>query len=354
MPRYVAGIGPKDAKIMLIGESPGAEEERQGKPFVGPSGKLLNTCLEHAGLRRDDCYITNVVKMRPPNNDMKRLKEIGLSIEDFKDELQGEIKTVNPNVIVPLGNTALSAICGREYAAISKYRGSVIQDQTETWKVIPSWHPAACLRKWINTHILVFDLKRIKKESTFPNIRRMKREYIIRPSYEEVHDEIDKLAKGEYLTLDLETFKRSSVIRAVGVGGSISRAMCIPILNRLTPFWNRPEEVEIWKHLIWLLTETPVKIIAQNATFELTQMLPFTGKKMKIWMDTMRAHALLHPELPHGLDFLTSFYTDIPYYKDDAKGHNLNVDDENLWVYNDKDVCAEHEVAMKLLEELNV
>ena len=319
MSKYVIGSGNKNANILIVIDS----------KLTNGQQKLLDTCLSNAGIDKKEIYITPIIKM----NDLKA--------EDFVDELQGEITSINPNVIVPFGDIALNSICGGGHST-KKYRGSILQDQTKTYKVIPSWHPQECIKKWINTHMLVFDLQRIKKQSLFPDIRKIKRTYIIRPTYEEVHDEIDKLAKGEYLTLDLETFKRSSVIRAVGIGGSISRAMCIPILNRLTPIWHRAEEIEIWKRLIWLLTETKVKIIAQNATFELTQMFPFTGKKMKIWMDTMRCHALLHPELPHGLDFLATMYTDLPYWK--CLGPRTKILKADLTWHNIEDIFVGHEL----------
>ena len=108
--KRVEAIGPKDAKILIIGEAQGTEEEKVGQPFVGTSGRLLDSCLARAGMRRSEIYITNVVKVKPPGNKIDRLYEIGVKTEDYIDELVKEIADVNPNVIVPLGNLALRIV----------------------------------------------------------------------------------------------------------------------------------------------------------------------------------------------------------------------------------------------------
>src|SRR3972149_4334305 len=352
-PIRVEAEGPITAKIMIIGEAPGEEEVRLGRPFIGASGQLLDYQLASVGINRIDCYITNVVKVRPPANKLDRLGELGLQVRDYYPELYNEINSIRPNVIIALGNTPLEALTG--LTSVTKYRGSILEGLPAIagTKVIPSLHPAACLRTYTWTHILKFDLRRALAQSSFSTINRVNRTYIINPSFDAVIEELDRLVFSEYLSVDLETYMRSGLIRTIGLGDSATKAFCIPILNKMTPVWTEPEEKEIWFRLYLLLTNPTIKIIAQNAQFELTQLRPFTEGKMHIWMDTLRSHAIAYPEFPHSLAFLNSIYTDLPFYKDDGKISDEGSSSfDTLQIYNCKDVCVTYEIAMKLEDEL--
>src|SRR5690242_12619038 len=107
MPKYVPGIGPSTAKLIIVGEAPGEREEQEGKPFVGPSGKIVDEVLANADIKSSEVYKTNVIKIRPPNNDIKKLLLLGKSIEDFIPQLWEEINAIKPNSILAFGNTAL-------------------------------------------------------------------------------------------------------------------------------------------------------------------------------------------------------------------------------------------------------
>src|SRR5882672_9555910 len=112
-PRYISGIGSVDARLMIVGEAGGKHEDETGIPFSGPSGRILDDCLFKAGINRSECYITNVVKYRPPLNDFKKLHLIGVSLEESIKELwENEINRIRPNCILVIGNEALKAICG--------------------------------------------------------------------------------------------------------------------------------------------------------------------------------------------------------------------------------------------------
>ena len=130
--------GNPDADLMFIGEGPGFHEDRQGLPFVGAAGQLLNRLLGEIGLRREDVRITNIVLCRPPGNRDPRPDEI----EACKPFLVEHVRLVDPRVIVTLGNFATRVILGRP-TAISRVRG-----QKHVWDgrvVIPTFHPAAVL-----------------------------------------------------------------------------------------------------------------------------------------------------------------------------------------------------------------
>jgi len=132
----VLGEGPQDAKIMIIGEAPGREEDRAGRPFEGRAGKLLRKTLDMNGL--NSVYITNVVKHRPPNNRKPKKDEI----ETCSKFLLEEIKIVKPKVIIALGSTASKFLTGEEKINVAfekEYKFMGI-------KVIVDYHPAAVLR----------------------------------------------------------------------------------------------------------------------------------------------------------------------------------------------------------------
>ncbi len=131
--------GNKNAKIMFIGEGPGADEDMQGKPFVGKAGKLMNEAFKGVGIKREEVYISNIVKCRPPGN-RTPLKKEAIACLDY---LRNQVILINPKIIVLLGNTALKNILGDEYS-ITSSRGKWIEKKGI--KYMPTFHPAALLR----------------------------------------------------------------------------------------------------------------------------------------------------------------------------------------------------------------
>jgi uracil-DNA glycosylase len=137
--QVVFASGNADAELMFIGEGPGFHEDKQGLPFVGAAGQLLNRLLEEIGLSRDETYVCNVVKCRPPGNRDPLPDEI----EACKPYLMDQIRLVDPRVIATLGNFATRFILGRP-TAISRVRGQ--RHALDGRVVIPTFHPAAILR----------------------------------------------------------------------------------------------------------------------------------------------------------------------------------------------------------------
>lgn len=135
----VFGSGDPDADVMIVGEGPGQREDEQGLPFVGPSGRLLDELLGEIGLRRDQVYIANVVKCRPPGNRDPRPDEI----EACKGYLRAQLRLVDPLVVVTLGNFS-SKLLLRTETGITRIRGRAY----EWWGryLVPTFHPAAALR----------------------------------------------------------------------------------------------------------------------------------------------------------------------------------------------------------------
>jgi len=153
--KAVPGDGPANADIMFIGEGPGAAEDRKGLPFVGPAGKLLDELLHDAGLRRDQVFITNIIKCRPPGNRDPRPEEI----RACRDYLDGQIAAINPQVICPLGRPATQALLDPK-ATMSKVHGRPFERDGILY--VPIYHPAAALHNPTLRPALVEDFKKLK------------------------------------------------------------------------------------------------------------------------------------------------------------------------------------------------
>jgi uracil-DNA glycosylase family 4 len=134
----VPGEGSPTADVLLVGEAPGASEDKQGRPFVGRSGKLLDQLLAEAGLARDDVFITNVVKARPPGNRDPKADEVA----HYLPWLEQQLALIAPSVIIPVGRHALAHFApGRK---ISEVHGTLIVERDR--RLVPWLHPAAALR----------------------------------------------------------------------------------------------------------------------------------------------------------------------------------------------------------------
>tara|TARA_B100000029_G_C17489331_1_gene928519 strand:+ start:668 stop:1372 length:705 start_codon:yes stop_codon:yes gene_type:complete len=159
--------GNINSKIMIIGEGPGANEDLQGKPFVGRAGKLLDKMLESINLNREKVYITNVVNYRPPKN----RKPTEIEINRYLPYLKKHIEIINPKILMLLGSTALNSLIGSE-VVISKARGKWTQleiGKSTPW-VIASFHPAFLMRQPEQKKYAWIDLKMIRDKAKFLKI----------------------------------------------------------------------------------------------------------------------------------------------------------------------------------------
>lgn len=164
--KIVLGEGVTNS-LMLIGEAPGGQEEKMGKPFVGAAGKNLNQFLEIVDLKREEIYITNVVKLRPCKLNEKTNRIINR--KPGKDELNvftplllEEIKEVNPTMIVTLGNFALKAVLKDDKAAIGDYHGKVVEN-SDRLKIFPLYHPASIIYDEKLKETYIQDLNKLKE-----------------------------------------------------------------------------------------------------------------------------------------------------------------------------------------------
>ncbi|MCS6875700.1 MAG: uracil-DNA glycosylase [Aquificaceae bacterium] len=155
---YVFGEGNPYSPVVFVGEAPGEEENQLKRPFVGKAGRYLNQKLKEVGLEREEVYITNVVKSRPPGNRKPTPKEM----QSCLPYLRKEIEIINPKLIVCLGSTALEGILGKSLP-VSKHRGEIIDYPFKREiKVLLTYHPAYILRNPYAEKEFVEDLRKVK------------------------------------------------------------------------------------------------------------------------------------------------------------------------------------------------
>ena len=346
----VKGVGPKNARIAIVGEAPGRDEEREGVPFVGASGRVLNSSLKKAGIKRYECYLTNVVKTRPPKNDFSIFYEDKKKTKPKEElivaraKLIDEINEINPNVTIALGGEAVKALTGQDDAKITNWRGSIMN--TLVGKVVPTFHPAYILRVWKANPIMLADLNRAREESLTPDIILPKRKLLTAPTFSEVKAFLEYCKTQEYLSFDIETMQGDEwFIDCVGLAPASDYAMCIPLCNTdRTPYWSLDEEIMVLQMLADVLSDYKIKKIGQNAQYDIIFLESLGVPVNNLWFDTMNAAKVLNPEFLKGLDFLTSIYTREPYYKDTSR--------VDRWVYNAKDAACTYEVAFELRRDM--
>ena len=157
--KTVPGEGPESAKIMLIGEAPGHNENQQGRPFIGPAGKLLDDLLASIDLARADVFITNVVKCRPPANRDPQPEEISACAHYLDDQ----IEQIKPRVIVTLGRYSMARYFPGE--AISRVHGTTrhFTSRGRQWTCFAMYHPAAALHNPQLKSTLISDMRKVPK-----------------------------------------------------------------------------------------------------------------------------------------------------------------------------------------------
>ena len=330
----VPSTGPRNARIALIGEAPGSDEARAGEPFVGRAGRVLNNLLQVTGLSRDELYITNVVKEHPPGNNISKFllateKEVTTTeaYDAYEAQLIAELAEVEANVLVPLGNVAFWALT-RQWG-ISNRRGSIYEARPELGgrKVIPTLHPASTFpnRQPINYHMIAADLRRIKEESAFPEVRLPQRTLHLYPSLDDAFAYLDACAAAPIFGFDTESSvqrdgsglcTREPIMFSLAL--SATDAMVVPLVAEDgSPAYDEHDELRLLAALSRALRSPATKVM-QNAMYDASLWYHRYGMRALPVEDTMVAHGILAPDFPMNLGFLTSLYTREPYFKDEG------------------------------------
>jgi uracil-DNA glycosylase family 4 len=349
----VFSSGPTTATIAIVGEGPGETEVRNGTPFIGGAGKLLFDSLARYGLHRENVYTTNVVK-----------RQISLSRKGnerhvvHRDELDKWLGLVNwelsqlPNVriIFAMGNFALEAVV-QQYGILN-WRGSVLTDRElpngKKGTIVCTINPAYAQRELRLEPVFLIDCGKLAAVSS-GNFRPYKVDAIINPTYKDARNFIRDLGKSNNpVSFDIEVINDETA--CVGVGNDPHRAMCINFRDQFKNRFTLKEEVDIWLDLQKLCDSH--KIVAQNGSFDAYWTRLRDWLRVRVWFDTLLAHHFLYPQLPHSLGFLTSMYTNHPFYKDEGKNWREGGDLNSFWEYNCKDVAITYRVHEKLTSEL--
>lgn len=366
------GMGRADAQLMFVGEAPGRSEDFTGTPFVErdggySAGSLLSEVCRECDIDRRDVYITNVIKYRPPDNKLKRLHEIGVSIDDSISQLWDEIRAINPNCIVGFGNLPLRALFGKGngFKGIMQWRGSVLPTVGMDYKGVPTIHPAALLHhdgeledddypgkkkkgpvKYSYKHILKLDLLKAKKQSEFRSYNPPKRLLEIARDHIQLQRFFDQYKDKDLVSVDIEVLK--SIPFCIAFAFNEWHAMSVPLLDVFS--WQNKEGIhesvaaEMWRICAELL-DSNIRVVGQNFKFDQGQLARLCGITIRnFYCDTSLLAHSLHPEFPKALGFITSIYTDEPFYKDEGKEFSIKRDDIDRYLtYNARDAAVTYE-----------
>jgi len=333
---FAHSSGPRDAKIALVGEAFGEQEDLVGRPFIGSSGQELTRILKEAGIAREECFLTNVLPLRPPSNNLDFLcgpkKTVGkdYTLAPLKQgkyllpeylpnvqRLKQELELVNPNLVVALGNTSCWALMGQ--AKIGALRGSVAYGTLcPSLKILPTYHPAAILYNWSQRPVMIADLIKAEREMKFPEVVRPERWVLIDPTFQEIHDWIKAhLLSADEIGVDVET--GGGMIKCIGFAPNPEHAMVIPFLDRSKPdghYWpTQGDEIAAWEIVRHILEDLPCKKVFQNGLYDLQYIIPMGIFPKDCTEDTMLLHHSLFPEMQKGLGFLGSVYTNEASWK---------------------------------------
>lgn len=355
-PIRVSDEGPIGAEVLFVGEAPGAEEEKEGRPFIGYSGNILTNVLLRNGFRREEVRLANLCHYRPPGNKFEALLDTPQLAEGVK-ELYAYIREHRPRLIVPLGNWPMFFITGRGklstkkgksvVSGIMNYRGSILQTHPKVLgnsdgnanpiKAIPTVHPAAVLRDRTLYPTFDQDIARVHRDSAFPDLQLPERRFILAPKHDELEYWTNELLHADKLAVDIENVKASSRLLCVGFAPSPELGVCIA--------YNE-NDATVRDALERLLSSSIPKIF-HFGTHD-TELLRLNGYTVNNYAwDTMIAQHVMWPELPRSLAYITSINTREPYYKDmvkeedsDTKAWSAKINREVLHAYNCRDVCV--------------
>lgn len=323
--------GPKNAKIALVGEAWGEQEDRTKMPFMGVSGQELNRMLVQAGLSRHECFCTNTLNLRPPGNKIEALcesksvvgkeyslpalsqgKYLRMEYLPHLERLRQELLAVNPNIVVALGATACWALLAG--SKISSIRGTTAAGTLTPHKVLPTFHPAFVLRNWSQRPIVVADLLKVAREKDFPEIRRPARTVLYSPTLEEIEAYAEE--SHPILSVDIETTRGQ--MASIGFASRKDYSLVVPFITdeRLPrSYWKESrDEIRALRAVKYLL-ERPIPKLFQNGLYDLQYIVPLGIRPWLTIHDTMLLHHSLYPEMKKGLGFLGSIYTDEASWK---------------------------------------
>lgn len=352
--------GAFHSEIAIIAEAPGDREASVGRPLVGGSGTKLWEVLRKSGISRNDVYITNVCKRQVSLGKDKRHPINRHETESWISILQWELSQL-PNLkhVLILGNIALEALTG--HSGITHWRGSVLDVK------LPILSGSIIVERPLNaviTYNPAYVLREPKLELTFRHdCAKLKRvmdgkwevipvKSILNPSHDDVMDYLDMLEKqDDPVAYDIEVI--SGETACIGFAKDDREGMCVSFRDRTEHMYSLDQERNLRRRIQRFLRHDNIRLVTQNGHFD-ASWLAFKDRIVPKphYFDTMLAHHLLYPLLPHNLGYITTQYTTRPFYKDEGKAWREGGDIDEFWHYNVQDCCNTHAAHFAMLSEL--
>ena len=271
-------------------------------------------------------------------------------------------KKENISHVLCMGEKALEAITDKQ--SLTKYRGSLLPVNNPLTNSTIAILPTLSISLLQHGQgpgglpadsIINLDIKKLFKFFKENKARPLERAMLLNPTYNQIMDWLGDLKEGDELSVDIETER--GIISCIGFAKSSTDALCIPFIGAEGAsewMWDMRTANIIWDKIKGILESGLYRIIGQNFSYDMAWLDEKKGIKVQgYYFDTLVAMAVAFPEYPQGLDFITSIFTDIPYYKDIGKGHRKIKDYEALWEYNCLDVLATFEAYEKISKVIN-
>ncbi len=368
---YLPPRGSMDARYVFVSSCPSWREFNRKRYLAGPSEEFMNKVLEGKNISACDCYWTAAFKevgrwesfIQFEGNGAKRymagLTPVG---QMYVDELRAELRRLKPKAVCAMGALALYALTGRK--GIMKWRGSILDcSLVHGIKVVPVLDPYMAMppagstkNKWLIAQDLKW-MQGIVEGTYVPTVR----DIIIGPSFHQSRDFLLECERrgvaGDTIGYDIEVGGdgQDKYITCISFAYGLT-TISIPILSGTKPYFSKEREAFLWRLIGRLLENPKIEKVGQNISFDGHFLLRVYGIRSQNLHDTMVASNILTGDFGKGLDFITSVWTDHPYYKEDGKeffkGATSNL--EKFWTYNAADsvICTEALEKMRVaLEE---
>lgn len=358
----VYGQGSESAKIMFVGDYATPRDAETGRALNDYSGEMLERLLKPHRLQLKSSNFYRTLAVKEPlkgfginkKRDKQILQDLAPRRENYDSLLLEEINAINPNVIVPIGELALKIVCGER--GIFKFRGSVLPisprlapkvKNYKNIKCIPIIHPRDIHKDWSIYAYTQIDFQKI--------VRKMYDESPITFDYllwicrdaSSLNNFLSRSTRCAFAVSDIETFNGFVTCLSFCFDGK--EAVSIPLMDDKVPkldLWY------MWKAIKRTYNDKDIKFVNQNIGYDDDILRKFGLSIANIYGDTMLFGHTLYPELPKGLDFLNSIYTDIPYYKDEGKEFDPKLHTmDQLYYYNAKDSLSTWQVFDKQLKD---
>lgn len=369
--------GPSNAQIMVVGEAYGSHEEREGQPFMGPSGSMIEELLQSSGINPLHVRFTNLVNARPPANRIRAwVTDEGVPFGPLVDglmSLKEEIEAVQPNLILALGNYPLHFLTGKgswkkvtapgqrpfhDYTGIGDYRGSILDGTTIAGgrKCIPTYHPAAILQQYPLKPIVRVDLARAASQRLYPEIRRPPKHIVLDPQGSERDDWLCWLQSPPNTPAPCDAGYPAASFLSGDIEYLSSRLFCMGATRHadVAVVLRTSTDGAVREIRDFLLSGIP--LCFQNAMFDCSILEYFYSIPCLAHLqhDTMIGMHVAYTEFPKDLGFIASIFTEQPAWKDMVDWKKIKKGEQSIddvLAYNAIDTWVTHDSMEKMLAD---